>query len=275
MTGREASAPAGGTGDPGRTAAVARAACYKALSLAFLPPGPSLAAAWAALPRVTEALPPEHQAALGPLLSGAPTPPPAPEEHARVFGPTLAATPYESEYDPLAGARKGHRLADLQGFYHAFGFRIAPGQGEFPDHVATELEFMSVLLLKAAAAADDDARAVCDAAAARFLADHLAPWVPAFARRLRAVADGVSYRQAADLLEAFVAAEVRWLGIEAPAVVGGPAPDPGPLACPAAPVLTGAEAWPGPRGAGTEPPPNPGQDGGDSARGGSAPGTGP
>lgn len=244
MTSPEAPAPADPAGDRDRVATVARAACYKALSLAFLPPGPPLAAAWAALPRVAQALPPEHQALLGPLLAAVNTPSPAPGEHARVFGPALAATPYETEYDPLASARKGHRLADLQGFYQAFGFRLAPGQGEFPDHVATELEFMSVLLLKAAAAEDDDARAVCDAAAARFLADHLAPWVPAFARRLRAAAADPFYRHAADLLETFVGAEARRLGVETAEAAGGPAPDPGPLACPAAPEVACEEACP-------------------------------
>jgi len=49
------------------------------------------------------------------------------------------ASLYETEYgQPLS---KGNKLADLSGFYEAFGFAFSAVQGEMLDHVAVELEF--------------------------------------------------------------------------------------------------------------------------------------
>ena len=101
------------------------------------------------LDRILDLLPEGHQAMLRPIVREAPicrsgaTEP----EYSRLFGVGLAATPYETEYDPLASARKGHRLADLLGFYEAFGVRLADHRKEFPDHIAAELEFMAILLV--------------------------------------------------------------------------------------------------------------------------------
>lgn len=203
---------------------VARSACYKLLSLAFLPP--RAADPLSGLDRIVRDLPEGHRLALGPILPEGAIARPPEGEHTRLFGVGLAATPYETEYDPLAAARKGHRLADLVGFYEAFGFRLADGGKEFPDHIAVELEFMALLLLKTAQAqveAWEEARTICVEATGKFLADHLGGWGVAFADRVEAVTVDPFYRRAARLLRGFLLAECRLLGVEPePVGVGAP-----------------------------------------------------
>ncbi len=216
---------------------IARSACYKLLSLAFLPPrtvdGEEL---FAGFEKIISALPSEHQAMLRPIVEEAPIPQNGPlgQEHTRLFGVGLAATPYESEYDPLASARKGHCLADLLGFYEAFGFRLSEHCREFPDHIALELEFMSLLLLKSAhaeAESLEEGQAVVDEAAIKFLGDHLAGWSGLFAERVEAVTGKDFYRFSARLLRGFLDAECQLLGV-VPVPLATVPKDPGPLACP-------------------------------------------
>lgn len=215
---------------------IARSACYKLLSLAFLPPGKTAPGLFSGLDRIIADLPEDHRTALRPLiLQAAGFEGPADGEYSRLFGVSLAATPYETEYDPLASVRKGHRLADLLGFYEAFGFRLSEDAKEFPDHIAVELEFMAVLLLKTAQAqleGREEATAVCREATGKFLADHLGGWGMAFADRVEAATEDMFYRFAARLLRAFIRAECRLLGVEALPPAASAPRDPGPLACP-------------------------------------------
>src|SRR5690606_17946011 len=54
-----------------------------------------------------------------------------------------------SEYGRGRSFAKGNQLADIQGFYKAFGFELGQGENiEMADHLAVELEFYSLLLLK-------------------------------------------------------------------------------------------------------------------------------
>lgn len=219
------------------TETLARGACYKLLSLAFLPSvNGETARLFSGIDRIIRALPEGHQALLKPILldDAGGLSAPAEREHSRLFSVGLAATPYETEYDPLASARKGHCLADLLGFYEAFGFRIAEGMKEFPDHIAVELEFMSLLLLKAAhagAESMEEARALSEDAAVKFLADHLAAWGGAFAERVEVATADRFYRFAARLLKGFLDAECCFLGVKPPAPGAAPE-DPGLLICP-------------------------------------------
>ncbi len=228
---------------------IARSACYKLLSLAFLPlrtlDGERL---FAGVEKIIRTLPEGHQALLRPIIQEIPIPQDGPSEHeyTRLFGVGLDATPYETEYDPLASARKGHRLADLLGFYEAFGFRLAHHRKEFPDHMAAELEFMSLLLLKAAHAGGvgkEEAQAVAEDAAAKFLADHLAAWAPDFASRLEAATENGLYRFVARLLREFLLAECRFLRVE-PISLAAPPQELGPLNCPFASECSGSSGVP-------------------------------
>ena len=110
-------------------------------------------------------------------------------DHERAFGHTAAGRipAYELEYGEMYSRREPQELADITGFYTAFGLRIAEGSSERPDHIAVECEFMHLLLYKEVLAieqgADDGAR-TCREAALRFLADHPGRWSPAFFRKL-------------------------------------------------------------------------------------------
>lgn len=106
-------------------------------------------------------------------------------------------------------------LADLQGFYRAFGFDVAGRGGDMADHLSAELEFLAALLMKAAYAqlrGWTEASEITSGAARSFLEVHLGRWVGAFASRLREVGADSPYRVAADAVEAAVRTEAEHLG---------------------------------------------------------------
>lgn len=155
-------------------------------------------------------------------------------EHARVFGHTIQSDcpPYETQYggqyrglnSQLGGAQifeQSHTLADIAGFYRAFGLDVSDRARERVDHVSVELEFMAFLAYKEGHALSSDAEEnaeekveICRAAQKKFLSDHLCRWVPAFARRLGTEAGDGPYRRLARLAEGFMAFEVEALGVE-------------------------------------------------------------
>jgi nitrate reductase assembly molybdenum cofactor insertion protein NarJ len=92
---------------------------------------------------------------------------------------------YETEHGRMRGLGKGNDLADISGFYLAFG--LAPDDAErreLLDHVAVELEFYAMLLFKEHAltiAGDVEGMAVVREARAKFMTDHLGRFVSAIA----------------------------------------------------------------------------------------------
>jgi TorA maturation chaperone TorD len=200
----------------------ARAALAKALALAFTPPeGPAVGFLQGALARkVMDAAAhlgdgPALRTAAEALARVAPDGEGLVAEHQRLFRTELAATPYETEYGPASAARKGPVLADVLGFYAAFGFRTASAASELPDHIGAELEFLGLLLLKGADALGRGAAeeaAVAEDAARKFFADHLARWGPAFSQALRNAARHSFYAAVADLLMVFLEREALRFG---------------------------------------------------------------
>jgi putative dimethyl sulfoxide reductase chaperone len=146
-------------------------------------------------------------------------------EYVFLFDRQVRCPPYEGAYGAAHGlAGKGAQLADVACFYAAFGLRPAGGQADMEDHVAAELEFMSALAIKEAWALgehDADALEVTQAAEVAFVRDHLGTWAGAFAREVQAATPLPFYVAAADVLTAWVEAEVAMLGV-APARVAGP-----------------------------------------------------
>jgi TorA maturation chaperone TorD len=155
--------------------------------------------------------------------------------------------PYETEYYPAQETfGRSQQMADVAGFYKAFGIAPAQCSPERPDHLALELEFMAILLLKrrqAVAAADHDHEAaeqasVCERSLRDFFRDHLAWWLPAFSAGLRRKADGGYLHALADVLTTFIRAECRRLDISAvlrpisPEAIEEPEEHPGCGACP-------------------------------------------
>jgi TorA maturation chaperone TorD len=138
--------------------------------------------------------------------------------------------PYEGawgEAPQLAG--KAALLADVAGFYAAFGLVPGESQPDVEDHIAAECEFMSALALKEAyalAESDDEGVAITSAAQSRFVGDHLGRWSGTFAEALRDASPLPYYGALADLLGAWVTAEIERLGATPSVVLGRSGYDP-------------------------------------------------
>lgn len=159
-------------------------------------------------------------------------------EIGRVFAPATAGScpPYGTEYTGAHVFMRSHQLADVAGFYRAFGLRVASSFHDRPDHICAELEFMHVACLQEARALAqglaEDAQ-VCHDAQARFLEEHLGRWLEPYARQVvTAVGDGFYWRLAS-LAAAFVAEDCARMGVKPELVTSQrrePEPEP-PAAC--------------------------------------------
>lgn len=150
-------------------------------------------------------------------------------EHARLFEAAGICPPNESAY---IRRDKGAILADLCGFYRAFGCDPAGASGEKADHIVTELQFVALLVtLRCRADCEDNSEAqeTCARALASFAGDHLCEWLPSFAVRLAQVAEEPLYRALADGLGGLWSF-IGWrngfatpdpAGIRAPRIPGG------------------------------------------------------
>jgi len=121
---------------------------------------------------------------------------------------------YETDYTAREIWRQTRELADLGGFYRAFGMEEL---AERPDHVTVELEFLHLVTYKAAWAlvrGEVEHAGICLDAEGRFLRDHVLKWVPGFAARVEAVAGAGPFAAAARLARAFLRAEAERLGIQ-------------------------------------------------------------
>jgi TorA maturation chaperone TorD len=143
-------------------------------------------------------------------------------EHRAIFGHTVAhgCPPYETEFGRRHLFGQSQELADIRGFYEAFGVRPRRG-GERPDHLACELEFLSLLAIKEAtslALGEDDRVSICRDAARRFVEDHPGRWVAATAARIAARAPGSGHAATAAVATAVLGHHSRELGA-APRIV--------------------------------------------------------
>lgn len=137
--------------------------------------------------------------------------------HNALFAGEVPCSPYETEYEFDAFA-KARQLADIAGFYRAFGLKVAVDDAAPADHIATELEFMSHLALKEAIALGqswDERLTVTRDAGRAFLEEHLGSWSPLFCRTLAALDDVDSfYGAAACLCDAMVNREIEEQGVK-------------------------------------------------------------
>ncbi|MBI2060987.1 MAG: molecular chaperone TorD family protein [Nitrospirae bacterium] len=143
-------------------------------------------------------------------------------EHERLFGTNPLCSPYETSYCP---ARKERILGDLAGFYRAFGLLPVAARPDMPDHICAEMEFMSVVLLKAAYGLRRGAREmseVCLNAHQSFLADHVGRWYAAFADAAEERTDLDVFRSTADLLREWVETDLRLSHVSATSYSASP-----------------------------------------------------
>jgi putative dimethyl sulfoxide reductase chaperone len=138
-------------------------------------------------------------------------------EHNRLFAGEVLCSAHETEYafDPFA---KSRQLADIAGFYRAFGLQVAHDRRGLPDFIATELEFVSLLLRKQAYAGCQgwaEHGQVTDGAVHSFLEDHLGRWVSVLCTDVgREARDAAGfYAAVAELCDHFIADETERTGI--------------------------------------------------------------
>ena len=142
------------------------------------------------------------------------------QRYDELFGHAVRALcpAYEMEYGRNEIIRQASDLADVAGFYRAFGLDIADDANGRPDHIMAECEFMSTLCSKEAHAYAQGGKTnadICLDAQRAFLRDHLARWLPALAHRIKE-ADGKGFFGAlARFADAFVQGECSHFGIHA------------------------------------------------------------
>ena len=118
--------------------------------------------------------------------------------------------PYETEYGNEALFQQPQEMADLMGFYRAFGLTVRVEGHERCDHISCECEFLSFLALKEAYAfehRDPDMLESSRKATRLFLRDHLGRFLPAFAGKLRREDRAGFYGMLVQLCLAFIELE--------------------------------------------------------------------
>jgi TorA maturation chaperone TorD len=111
------------------------------------------------------------------------------ESFDRIFGliPSRDCFPYEAEYCAhTTDVYRTQRMADVGGFYRAFGLEPSRDEPDRPDHIATELEFMVWLIEKEWFArlekgpGFEGCADICAKAQRGFFENHLSWWALSF-----------------------------------------------------------------------------------------------
>jgi DMSO reductase family type II enzyme chaperone len=122
---------------------------------------------------------------------------------------------YEAAYAGSSVFQQVNGLADVAGFYRAFGFAVSETDRERVDHLAVELEFMRVLTYKESYARVNhgpDKVRLCRHAQRRFWREHLGRWLPTFGRLLEERESEGFYGELARVTRSFAETEARSLG---------------------------------------------------------------
>jgi len=118
-------------------------------------------------------------------------------EYNRLFEGNVACPINESGF---IRRDKGVILADIAGFYRAFGLELSKNASEKVDHLTGELEFVAMLLVMLAQAPDQETTRTTHDALGSFSFDHLGEWLPTFCERLTETSTLPIYQNQAKLL---------------------------------------------------------------------------
>ena len=132
------------------------------------------------------------------------------EEYTFLFERDVHCPLYETSYRSEREIVLTHDLAEISGFYGAFGVQVSSLHPDRADHLSLELDFLSFLCAKEAYAVEQGWKgraALTRKARLRFLQEHPAEWLPDFATRLTQHARLDFYPTAARFAQANVAAE--------------------------------------------------------------------
>lgn len=131
-------------------------------------------------------------------------------EFTSLFETSLTAPQRETSYELDKAARRSVEMADILGFYRAFGLEIkAPVE---PDSLIAELEFLSFLYQKEHFLKErgyEEGSKIVSEAREKFLRDHLGRWYEVFSEKVIEGAERDFYPVMAKLLRAFLDKETE------------------------------------------------------------------
>ncbi len=106
-----------------------------------------------------------------------------------------------------------HVMEELIRFYDFFGLRL--GEGQLPDHITVELEFMHYLAsMEAESLAEEEDRESYRRAQSDFLERHLAHWLPVLREKLQRQEPLPFFAELVALADEFVRADRDYLKLE-------------------------------------------------------------
>ena len=158
-------------------------------------------------------------------------------EYNRLFAHLGSAKcpPYETEFGHENVFQKTEAMADIAGFYSAYGLETSATDTERVDFISMELEFMSLLALHEAYAREHGERdhlEVCTDTQRKFLQDHLGRWVSVFSKILSNATASPFYTWLGRFTEYFIDSEARNLKVTLGKVTGPVKMDsPEPFGC--------------------------------------------
>lgn len=119
----------------------------------------------------------------------------------------ILCPPCETEVMRMNPMQKLNSLADLMGFYRAWGLALSDSRHELPDHICTEFEFLHFLTHKEAAAAQRGEKDHVDltrTSQQKFFNDHLLNWIGGFCQLVTEQTAFTLYKGLAQFTHAYV-----------------------------------------------------------------------
>lgn len=149
-------------------------------------------------------------------------------EWASLFGieEGVTVSPYELTYLPGPLMTTVRKLADIKGFYRAYGLRIADSERDRGDHVVFQTEYLGHISLREATLRDEgDTEGVHIVTETRksFIEDHLGRWYWRFTEEVSKHDDEGFYASIAALLATILEREIELLDADPEWVPDDPA----------------------------------------------------